>query len=258
MSDEKVLLFPQTCFYCFFDENGLPFSKIYYLKLPFFETKENDKLISIVPELPWEQELLKKEFQALCDWGLNFRTPEVLKYFLTFKDRVEGLVEETLPYVSLKPPKRDPLQSLKNAVFLLGLAEKFDREVKEIKQSLESLEEKYSHIFEEKIIGEDETFEELKEVKNLSEPFIDFKSLSFLKERLAAWKNLLPHITLPELSSILITEETLLEKFAEVFEVKEIEEKENFKIFSAEADIIQLISFEKKSSSSFTTIYLKK
>ncbi len=257
MLDDKVLLFPQTCFYCFFDEKELPFSQIYYLKLPFFVTEENNRLVSIIPDLPWEENLLKKEFQALCDWGLNFRTPEVLKYFLTFKDRVEGLLEENLPYVSLKPPKKEPLQELKNALFLLGLAEKFDREIKDIKESLESIEERYHHIFEEKIIGEDETFEELKEIKNLPEPFIDFKSLSFLNERLVAWKILLPRITFPDLSSLLITERALIEKFAEVFEIKELGSSQDFKIFSAQANIIELISLEKKDSQFPTTIYLK-
>ena len=268
MSDE-VLLFPQTWDSYFFnlsEPKKLPFIKIHYLKLPFFNEENlqaNQYLQPVYLKLPWEKESLKKEFLALCEWALNFRTPEVLKYYFSFKENVENFLEENFFYIPLNPSKKEDFQTEKNALFLLGLAEKLDREIDEIIKSLKKIEKKYNEIFDEKIIGEDITFTKLEDINFWQEPFfLYFKDLFSLEKRLWAWKVLLSYINLPKISSLLITQEAVIEKISEKFLINLMEENEKYKVYEVYAGLSEIISLEKTEKEDkkveVTRVYLYK
>ena len=267
MSDE-VLLFPQTWdsyFFKFSELKELPFIKIHYLKLPFFNEENlqaNQYLKPVYLKLPWEKESLKKEFLALCEWALNFRTPEVLKYYFSFKENVENFLEENFFYIPLNPSKKEDFQTEKNALFLLGLAEKLDREIDEIIKNLKKIEKKYKEIFDEKIIGKDITFTKLEDIIFSQEPFLYFKDLFSLEKRLWAWKVLLSYINLPKISSILTTQEAVIEKISEKFLINLMEENEKYKVYEVSAELSEIISLEKGKKENtkveLTRVYLYK
>lgn len=238
MFSDSVLLYPQTFLFplklvkvCKF------FPQIILLKLPTSENKvhfwEKNQLINQIKYLEVkrltekEKEELKREIKLLQEWGLNFRTPETLKYLMQFKKVTEDSLEE---YLSIFKKKQEEdrnfkeLQKIKSALILLSLAEELDASLYDVELSLKEVEKSFSEIFEEKIIGEDLTFEKLLAFKNSSEDISFSEGLFNLELRILAWNILIPYLSweeVPFLKALLITESTLIENWKESFEVLE-------------------------------------
>uniref|UniRef100_A0A7V5XHH0 Uncharacterized protein n=1 Tax=Thermodesulfobacterium geofontis TaxID=1295609 RepID=A0A7V5XHH0_9BACT len=182
-------------------------------KITFLELKKEIKV-------DWNQ--LSKEVEIIEEWGLNFRTPETLKYFSQFKETLEDSLESIYPSFNKKEEEEKIKEEfeIKRALILLCLAEKLDFRLYEVEKSLKEMESKYNQIFEEKIIGEDETFERILDVKEPLASYLFEEELPNLDLRIFAWKIIGKHLDwepLYPLSNLLITEKKLLENWKEKF-----------------------------------------
>lgn len=238
MFTELVLLYPQTFLFPLKLKKIFPyFSQVLLLKLPIADKrvnfwKENHlfskiKYLEVKKITKEEEEILRKEIKLIQEWGLNLRTPETLKYLIQFKKVTEDPLEEYLSIIK-KSKESDrtlkELNQIKYALILLSLAEELDFSLYEVETSLEEIENKLSEFFEERIIGEDLTFERLILTKNSSEEEIPSETLSNLELRTLSWKILTPHLNwkdFPFLKALLVTEEDLIENWKETYELKE-------------------------------------
>jgi len=275
----KLLLYPQSLI---FPEKAIKvfplISNLIVLKLP--------KTLNIMKEiyqdsvLPWQEKIIflelkdgvkinwdqiDKEVDLIEEWGFNFRTPENLKYFSQFKETLE----ESLEGLSLSFNKKEKEEKfeeefkVRRALILLSLAEKLDFRLYEVEKSLKEMEKKYNQFFEEKIIGEDETFERLLNIGPSLTEYLSEEGLPNLKLRIFAWKTIAKYLNwnsvLP-LSDLLITERELLEEWKEkfsfekekvkemeiykfktsIFELLEISEIESSKLYSSETGVVFL------------------
>lgn len=238
MLSDTVLLYPQTFLSPIkLDKAFQYFSQIITLKLPvtekhttfwrktpFFSKIKHLEIKKIKKE---EEELLKKEINILQEWALNFRTPETLKYLMQFKRVTEDSLEEYLSIFKKNSSintESEELKQIKRALILLSLAEELDFSLYEIENSLKQMEKKFYELFEEKIVGEDLTFEKLLTVE------APFKGASFsenlvnLDLRVFSWKVLTPYLNwekFPYLKALLVTEENLIETWKETLEILE-------------------------------------
>ncbi|GEM_PF-768932 len=233
---QKILLYPQSFLSPEKAIKVFPLiSKMVFLKLS--KTKElmeniyKDLLISWKEKIiflefkkeikvDWNQ--LNREVDVIEEWGLNFRTPETLKYFSQFKETLEDSLESIYPSFN-KKEKEEKIKEefeIRRALILLCLAEQLDFRLYEVEKSLKEIESKYNQIFEEKIIGEDETFERILDIKEPLASYLFEEELPNLDLRVFAWKLIGKHLdweSLYPLNSLLITEEKLLENWKEKF-----------------------------------------
>ena len=109
---QKLLLYPQSFLSPEKAIKVLPLvSKIVFLKL----SKTEELMENIYKDLPisWKEKIiflefkkeikvdwnqLNREVDIIEEWGLNFRTPEILKYFSQFKETLEDSLESKKNY----------------------------------------------------------------------------------------------------------------------------------------------------------------
>jgi hypothetical protein len=138
------------------------------------------------------------------------------------------------------------------------LAEELDAKLWEIFASLEKVDKQYSQIFEEKIIGEDFTFEKVMDIKYpFFDPSLSFKNLSNLSSRIHAWKILVNHLdwaSYRSLKSIIITDPALLGNWQEKYDfVKEKDLKEEkIEIYKFKTSLFQLLEIPSKSLQTYS------
>jgi hypothetical protein len=269
----QSLLYPQTFLFPKLGAKIFPFvSQIVALQLPTtFEVWERFYQES---DLPWQEkisfltlkqdvsidwETLKKEAKNLQEWGLNFRTPENLKYFSHFKEVLKEALEEISPVIKgIKKASPQEETKIKQALITLLLAEELDAKLWEIFASLEKVDKQYSQIFEEKIIGEDFTFEKVMDIKYpFFDPSLSFKNLSNLSSRIHAWKILVNHLnwaSYRSLKSIIITDPALLGNWQEKYDfVKEKDLKEEkIEIYKFKTSLFQLLEIPSKSLQTYS------
>lgn len=112
-------------------------------RINFLEFREDIKI-------DWNE--ISKEIDVIEEWGLNFRTPENLKYFSQFKEILEESLESIFPLNNPEKNKNKFYKELeiKRALIILSLAESLDFKMYEVEKSLKEMEEKYNQMFEEK------------------------------------------------------------------------------------------------------------
>lgn len=243
------LLYPQTFLFPTIAQKIFSlFSKILILKTPVtLEILDNtlkdtfpfwkEKIEFVFPNLGQkiDVEILKKEIQILEEWGLNFRTPENLKYFMQFKQTLE----ESLSGIFPKPESQNKKENfkewieIKRALVILILAEKLDFSLYEIEKSLEILDRKYLEFFEKEILKKEIDFKILPEIRYIENIYFPSYILYHLKHRVSAWKVLFPYLNLPKnLNTLIITEESLIDKWEEKYKILKTEKiKENIKFY---------------------------
>lgn len=207
-------------------------------RITFLELKEEVKV-------NWDQ--IEKEVDTIEEWGLNFRTPENLKYFSQFKETLEESLEGLFPTLKKKENREKAEEELKirKALILLSLAEKLDFRLYELERSLKEMEKKYNQIFEEKIIGEDKTFEKILDIKEPLSSYLSEEGLPNLNLRIFAWKIIGKYLNwklVEPLNGLLITEKDLLEEWKEKFSFeKEKIQKEKSEIYRFKKSIFELL-----------------
>jgi len=258
---QKLLLYPQSFLSPEKVVKVFPLvSKIVFLKL----SKTEDLIENIYKDLPisWKEKItflefkkeikidwnqLSREVDIIEEWGLNFRTPETLKYFSQFKETLEDSLENIYPSFNKKEEKTKEETEIKRALILLCLAEKLDYRLYEIEKSLKEMENRYNQIFEEKIIGEDETFEKILDIKEPLTNYLFEEELPNLNLRIFAWKLIGKYLdweSLYPLNDLLITEKKLLEDWKEkfIFEKEKFlnEEMEFYKFKASLSEILEI------------------
>jgi hypothetical protein len=259
---QKLLLYPQSFLSPEKVVKVLPLvSKIVFLKL----SKTEELIENIYKDLPisWKEKItflefkneikvdwnqLNREVDVIEEWGLNFRTPETLKYFSQFKETLEDSLESIYPSFNKKEEKNTEKEfEIKRALILLCLAEKLDFRLYEVEKSLKEMENRYNQVFEEKIIGEDETFERILDLKEPLTSYLFEEELPNLNLRIFAWKLIGNHLdweSLYPLSNLLITEEKLLENWREKFTFEKEkflnEEMEFYKFKASLSEILEI------------------
>ena len=258
---QKLLLYPQSFLSPEKIVKVLPLvSKIVFLKL----SKTEDLIENIYKDLPifWKEKItflefkkeikidwnqLSREVDVIEEWGLNFRTPETLKYFSQFKETLEDSLENIYPSFNKKEEKTKEETEIKRALILLCLAEKLDYRLYEIEKSLKEMENRYNQIFEEKIIGEDETFEKILDIKEPLTNYLFEEELPNLNLRIFAWKLIGKYLdweSFYPLNDLLITEKKLLEDWKEkfIFEKEKFlnEEMEFYKFKTSLSEILEI------------------
>jgi len=259
---QKLLLYPQSFLSPEKVVKVLPLvSKIVFLKLSKTEElieniykdlpiswKEKITFLEFKKEIKIDWNLLNREVDVIEEWGLNFRTPETLKYFSQFKETLEDSLESIYPSFNKKEEKNTEKEfEIKRALILLCLAEKLDFRLYEVEKSLKEMENRYNQVFEEKIIGEDETFEKILDIKEPLTSYLFEEELPNLNLRIFAWKligNYLDWESLYPLSNLLITEEKLLENWREKFTFEKEkflnEEMEFYKFKASLSEILEI------------------
>jgi hypothetical protein len=259
---QKLLLYPQSFLSPEKVVKVLPLvSKIVFLKLSKTEElieniykdlpiswKEKITFLEFKKEIKIDWNLLNREVDVIEEWGLNFRTPETLKYFSQFKETLEDSLESIYPSFNKKEEKNTEKEfEIKRALILLCLAEKLDFRLYEVEKSLKEMENRYHQVFEEKIIGEDETFERILDLKEPLTSYLFEEELPNLNLRIFAWKLIGKHLdweSLYPLSSLLITEEKLLENWKEKFTFEKEkflnEEMEFYKFKASLSEILEI------------------
>jgi len=258
---QKLLLYPQSFLSPEKVVKVFPLvSKIVFLKL----SKTEDLIENIYKDLPisWKEKVtflefkkeikidwnqLSREVNVIEEWGLNFRTPETLKYFSQFKETFEDSLENIYSSFNKKEEKTKEETEIKRALILLCLAEKLDYRLYEIEKSLKEMENRYNQIFEEKIIGEDETFEKILDIKEPLTNYLFEEELPNLNLRIFAWKLIGKYLdweSLYPLNDLLITEKKLLEDWKEkfIFEKEKFlnEEMEFYKFKASLSEILEI------------------
>ncbi len=267
----KALLYPQTFLFPDVGRIVLPYlSSIIILELSStFETwknfynnsttswREKLKFLTLKKEFSIDWKELEREKETLKEWGLNFRTPENLKYFSQFKEILEESLETLLPNIKgVKTISKQEIE-IKRALITLLLAEDLDARLYELYLSLKEIDEKYNEILKEKIIGEDFTFQKILDIYYpVSEPYISFKNLSGLFSRINAWKTVGKYLEweiCPDLSNLLITDIELLESWKDNFEFKEENISKEIKFYKFKASLFQILEIPLNTSNSQET-----
>ncbi len=261
----KVLLYPQTFLFPHLFEKvydfldfitilGLPSTlKIWETLYVDFDLpwKEKLRILSLKDDVILDWEELQKDKESLKEWGLNFRTPENLRYFSQFKEVLEDSLESLLPNIKVVKKVSKEEAEIKRALITLLLAEDLDMRSYELYLSLKSFNEKYEKILNEKIIGEDLTFQRIFERYSPTvEPYLSFESLSGLNSRVNAWNTITKYLKwedFSELKEILITEKELLENWMDKFEFKEERCSEEVGLFRFKASMGELLNLPLKN-----------
>lgn len=268
----ELLLYPQTFLAPEKIVKIFPIiSKIIIIKLP----KTFNILENIYKELtiPWKEKInflefreniridwneISKEIDVIEEWGLNFRTPENLKYFSQFKEILEESLEGIFPLNNSEKNRNKFYKELeiKRALIILSLAESLDFKIYEVEKSLKEMEEKYSQMFEEKIIGEDFTFEKILKIE---EPIISSSEevLPNLSLRISAWKIIGKYLnwdSIPSLNNLLITEKELLDEWKEKFTFEKIDlQSKEIEFYKFKASLFKILEISEDSSTKFSS-----
>ncbi len=268
----ELLLYPQTFLAPEKIVKIFPIiSKIIIIKLP----KTFNILENIYKELtiPWKEKInflefreniridwneISKEIDVIEEWGLNFRTPENLKYFSQFKEILEESLEGIFPLNNSEKNRNKFYKELeiKRALIILSLAESLDFKMYEVEKSLKEMEEKYSQMFEEKIIGEDFTFEKILKIE---EPIISSSEevLPNLSLRISAWKIIGEYLnwdSIPSLNNLLITEKELLDEWKEKFTFEKINlQSKEIEFYKFKASLFKILEISEDSSTKFSS-----
>ena len=268
----ELLLYPQTFLAPEKIVKIFPIiSKIIIIKLP----KTFNILENIYKELtiPWKEKInflefreniridwneISKEIDVIEEWGLNFRTPENLKYFSQFKEILEESLEGIFPLNNSEKNRNKFYKELeiKRALIVLSLAESLDFKMYEVEKSLKEMEEKYSQMFEEKIIGEDFTFEKILKIE---EPIISSSEevLPNLSLRISAWKIIGKYLnwdSIPSLNNLLITEKELLDEWKEKFTFEKINlQSKEIEFYKFKASLFKILEISEDSSTKFSS-----
>ncbi len=279
MFSDKVLLYPQTFLYPSKLHKAFEyFSQIFLLKLPVSDRRFNFwERNQLLPKIKYlkikklskkEEEVLEKEVRLLQEWGLNFRTPETLKYLMQFKKVTEDSLEEYLSIFKRNQEIDENFEEvlrIKRALIILSLAEELDFFLYEVENSLKEVEAKLSEFFQEKIIGEDETFEKILFGRHPKEEFIFSENLFNLNLRVFSWKILLPHLNWDEVpfpKALLVTEKVLIENWQEMAgTLEEISLNSDIIFFRFNKPLKQLLDIPETFSFSFpneTQVFLLK
>ena len=267
----ELLLYPQTFLAPEKIVKIFPIiSKIIIIKLP----KTFNILENIYKELtvPWKEKInflefreniridwneISREIYVIEEWGLNFRTPENLKYFSQFKEILEESLEGIFPLNNSEKNRNKFYKELeiKRALIILSLAESLDFKMYEVEKSLKEMEEKYSQMFEEKIIGEDFTFEKILKIE---EPIISSSEevLPNLSLRISAWKIIGKYLnwdSIPSLNNLLITEKELLDEWKEKFTFEKIDlQSKDIEFYKFKASLFKILEISEDSSTKFS------
>ena len=268
----ELLLYPQTFLAPEKIVKIFPIiSKIIIIKLP----KTFNILENIYKELtvPWKEKInflefreniridwneISREIDVIEEWGLNFRTPENLKYFSQFKEILEESLEGIFPLNNSEKNRNKFYKELeiKRALIILSLAESLDFKIYEVEKSLKEMEEKYSQMFEEKIIGEDFTFEKILKIE---EPIISSSEevLPNLSLRISAWKIIGKYLnwdSIPSLNNLLITEKELLDEWKEKFTFEKIDlQSKDIEFYKFKASLFKILEISEDSSTKFSS-----
>ena len=268
----ELLLYPQTFLAPEKIVKIFPIiSKIIIIKLP----KTFNILENIYKELtiPWKEKInflefreniridwneISKEIDVIEEWGLNFRTPENLKYFSQFKEILEESLEGIFPLNNSEKNRNKFYKELeiKRALIVLSLAESLDFKMYEVEKSLKEMEEKYTQMFEEKIIGEDFTFEKILKIE---EPIISSSEevLPNLSLRISAWKIIGKYLnwdSIPSLNNLLITEKELLDEWKEKFTFEKINlQSKEIEFYKFKASLFKILEISEDSSTKFSS-----
>jgi len=268
----ELLLYPQTFLAPEKIVKIFPIiSKIIIIKLP----KTLNILENIYKELtvPWKEKInflefqenirinwneISREIDVIEEWGLNFRTPENLKYFSQFKEILEESLEGIFPLNNSEKNRNKFYKELeiKRALIILSLAESLDFKIYEVEKSLKEMEEKYSQMFEEKIIGEDFTFEKILKIE---EPIISSSEevLPNLSLRISAWKIIGKYLnwdSIPSLNNLLITEKELLDEWKEKFTFEKIDlQSKDIEFYKFKASLFKILEISEDSSTKFSS-----
>lgn len=268
----ELLLYPQTFLAPEKIVKIFPIiSKIIIIKLP----KTFNILENIYKELtiPWKEKInflefreniridwneISKEIDVIEEWGLNFRTPENLKYFSQFKEILEESLEGIFPINNSEKNRNKFYKELeiKRALIILSLAESLDFKMYEVEKSLKEMEEKYNQMFEEKIIGEDFTFEKILKIE---EPIISSSEevLPNLSLRISAWKIIGEYLnwdSIPSLNNLLITEKELLDEWKEKFTFEKINlQSKEIEFYKFKASLFKILEISEDSSTKFSS-----
>ena len=268
----ELLLYPQTFLAPEKIVKIFPIiSKIIIIKLP----KTFNILENIYKELtvPWKEKInflefreniridwneISREIDVIEEWGLNFRTPENLKYFSQFKEILEESLEGIFPLNNSEKNRNKFYKELeiKRALIILSLAESLDFKMYEVEKSLKEMEEKYSQMFEEKIIGEDFTFEKILKIE---EPIISSSEevLPNLSLRISAWKIIGKYLnwdSIPSLNNLLITEKELLDEWKEKFTFEKIDlQSKDIEFYKFKASLFKILEISEDSSTKFSS-----
>ena len=218
-------------------------------KINFLEFRENIKI-------DWNE--ISREIDVIEEWRLNFRTPENLKYFSQFKEILEESLEGIFPLNNLEKNRNKFYKELeiKRALIILSLAESLDFKIYEVEKSLKEMEEKYSQMFEEKIIGEDFTFEKILKIE---EPIISSSEevLPNLNFRIFAWKIIGKYLnwdSIPSLNNLLITEKELLDEWKEKFTFEKIDlQSKDIEFYKFKASLFKILEISEDSSTKFSS-----
>ena len=217
-------------------------------KINFLEFRENIRI-------DWDE--ISREIDVIEEWGLNFRTPENLKYFSQFKEILEESLEGIFPLNNSEKNRNKFYKELeiKRALIILSLAESLDFKMYEVEKSLKEMEEKYSQMFEEKIIGEDFTFEKILKIE---EPIISSSEevLPNLSLRISAWKIIGKYLnwdSIPSLNNLLITEKELLDEWKEKFTFEKIDlQSKDIEFYKFKASLFKILEISEDSSTKFS------
>ena len=218
-------------------------------KINFLEFRENIRI-------DWNE--ISKEIDVIEEWGLNFRTPENLKYFSQFKEILEESLEGIFPINNSEKNRNKFYKELeiKRALIILSLAESLDFKIYEVEKSLKEMEEKYTQMFEEKIIGEDYTFEKILKIE---EPIISSSEevLPNLSLRISAWKIIGEYLNwdfIPSLNNLLITEKELLDEWKEKFTFEKINlQSKEIEFYKFKASLFKILEISEDSSTKFSS-----
>ena len=269
----ELLLYPQTFLAPEKIVKIFPIiSKIIIIKLP----KTFNILENIYKELtiPWKEKInflefreniridwneISKEIDVIEEWGLNFRTPENLKYFSQFKEILEESLEGIFPLNNSEKNRNKFYKELeiKRALIILSLAESLDFKIYEVEKSLKEMEEKYTQMFEKKIIGEDYTFEKILKIE---EPIISSSEevLPNLSLRISAWKIIGEYLnwdSIPSLNNLLITEKELLDEWKEKFTFEKINlQSKEIEFYKFKASLFKILEISEDSSIKFSSL----
>ena len=218
-------------------------------KINFLEFRENIRI-------DWDE--ISREIDVIEEWGLNFRTPENLKYFSQFKEILEESLEGIFPLNNSEKNRNKFYKELeiKRALIILSLAENLDFKMYEVEKSLKEIEEKYNQMFEEKIIGEDFTFEKILKIE---EPIISSSEevLPNLSLRIFAWKIIGKYLnwdSIPSLNNLLITEKELLDEWKEKFTFEKINlQSKEIEFYKFKASLFKILEISEDSSTKFSS-----
>lgn len=256
----KLLLYPQNLLSPEKAFKVFPlFSEFIFLKLArteeFMEDiykdlplswKEKITFIELKGEIKVDWNQLKREVDILEEWGLNFRTPETLKYFSQFKETLEDSLESLYPTFNKKKEEEKLKEEfeIKRALILLSLAERLDFRLYEVEKALKEMENKYNQIFGEKIIGEDETFENILDIKEPLMSYLSEEGLPNLNLRILAWKIIGKHLdwkSVFPLNNLLITERELLEDWKEKFPFEKENSLKEMEIYKFKVSLFKIL-----------------